>query len=177
MRTMSIALAILAACAGRVQATPPERSVTYFEGTSVTSSPDGATAYGPPTAVLVRRTVDPTARTIEEYVVHPGEAFPTTMRQLDGAVFSARDAAGSFSGSLTYEGPAWAFTGWDYDLAMTDGSGKIVGHGAATAGAITTDKRFVDPSGTLRARIREDLRAIDEARYRARVAELLPAAQ
>src|SRR5689334_4417427 len=52
MRIMSTALMLLTACAGPAQLGAPQRSVTYFEGTSATSSPDGATAYGPPKAVL-----------------------------------------------------------------------------------------------------------------------------
>ena len=53
--------------------------VRHYVGTTTTSSPDGAQAYGPPHAVAVRRTVDPAAGTIAEHVVHPGQVFPTLL--------------------------------------------------------------------------------------------------
>ena len=182
-RTIVASLFMVAACgvppmppaAGAPTADAPAREVTYFEGTSTTTSPDGTTPFGPPVAVIVRRTVDPAAKTIEEYVVHPGEEHPATMTQREGAVFAVVDPKGAFSGTLTYQGPAWRYIGWTYDIQMTDGSGAIKGRGEASASAIKTEKQFVDPTGTPRVLIREDLRAIDEGTFQRRLAELLPA--
>lgn len=174
-------LLVFAACAGTKTATPaepvpasePAREVVYYEGTSATTSPDGATPFGPPVTVVVRRTTDPTTKTIDEYVVHPGEEHPATMTLQEGAVFAATDPKGSFKGTITYSGPAWHYTGWTYNIALTDGSGTITGTGEATATTMKTDKQFVDAGGTPRARIREDFHVIDEATFQKKLAELL----
>jgi hypothetical protein len=171
---IAFSFAALAALAGCARPGAVETSVRYYEGTSVTTSPDGATPYGPEVAVLVRRTTNPRAHTIEEYVVHPGQEFPTTLKQVDGNVFDARDAKGSFEGTVAFKGSAWDFPGWDYDIRMTNGTGKVVGHGDASAHGITTDKRFLDTTGAAKARIHEELHTIDEETYRRRLAQLLP---
>ena len=105
-------------------------------------------------------------------------------------VLGGHGGAGAADGSAVPLGVALGLVAGAAYALYTFASGRVIGLGVssrstmgavfglgATQVAITTDKRFVDPSGTPRARIREDLRAIDEARYRARLAELLPAAQ
>jgi hypothetical protein len=123
--------------------------------------------------VIVRRTIDPAAKTIEEYVVNPGEEHPATMTQREGAVFAVADPKGAYEGTLTFEGPAWQFTSWSYDLKPA-GKGTLTGRGEVSPTALKTDKQFLDPTGTPRARIRDDLHAIDEATFQRRLGELLP---
>lgn len=153
--------------------------VRHYVGTTATSSPDGTQAYGPPHAVAVRRTVDPAAGTITEYVVHPGRVFPTLLIR-EGArdgrvVFRADDEARSFTGTVRFTGPDWAWTAWDYDLVMRDGSGALRGSGRMQGRTIVTDKLFVAPDGQPRARIGERLAEVDAAAFARVEAELLRA--
>jgi|JI10StandDraft_1071094.scaffolds.fasta_scaffold565675_2 hypothetical protein len=151
-------------------------AVRYYVGSATTTSPDGAHAYGPATTIAARRTIDSAAGTIDEYVVHPGRAFPTHLQRGraagSGVVFTATDEADSFSGTVTFAGPDWAWTTWTYDLAMRDGSGTLRGEGRSDGTTIDTDKLFIDRDGQPRARIREHLAEVD-ARTFARVAQVL----
>lgn len=149
---------------------------TYYVGTTATTSPDGQQAYGPARTIAVRRTVDPARRLVEEHVVHPGEVFVTVLRRRpgDAAVFDATDQNHSFTGTVTFTGPEWAWTGWTYDLAMSDGSGTLRGSGRLTPGSLDTDKTFVGPDGQPRAQIHEHLEEVDEATYTRTRAELSP---
>lgn len=149
-------------------------SVRYYEGTSTTTSPDGATPYGPPVAVLVRRQVDPAAQRIEEHVINEGRAFPTTLRQTQGEEFSASDEGETFHGTVTFSGPDWAWTSWTYDLTMSDGSGTLRGSGTLSAEGIDTEKMFHGPDGSAQALIVEHLRPIDEATYERMLSEATP---
>jgi hypothetical protein len=81
-------------------------------------------------------------------------------RSSTGRRGSDRDAA-SFTGTLTFTGEPWAWTGWTYDLAMADGSGTIDGSAALTAEGLSADKRFPDASGTVLALIIDDLVVVD----------------
>lgn len=179
-----LAIALICGCGSTTKVptttTPPAEAtpaatptITYYEGTETTTSPDGTTPFGPPHAVLVRRTVDPSAKTIDEYVVMQGEEHPATMTLRDGDVFTVTDPKGEFSGTLTFTGPAWNYTGWTYDIKV-GATGAISGHGEVTAAGLKTDKQFADAGGTPRARIVEDLHVIDQATFDRRRAELLP---
>ncbi|WAS94805.1 hypothetical protein [Nannocystis punicea] len=178
------AFAVLAtvaiACKHSEQSTPPPAvAATYYVGTTTTTSPDGAQPYGPAKTIAVRRTVDSAHDSIEELVVHPGEQFITTLQRRpgDAAVFAAGDRAGSFTGTVTFTGPEWAWTAWTYDIAMTDGSGELQGTGRLTAGSLDTDKLFISPDGQPRARIHEHLEQVDETIYKSTRDQLLPPAQ
>jgi hypothetical protein len=156
-------------------AAPAQHSeIAYYEGTTTATSPDGSTPFGPPIPVIVRRTIDPAAKTIEEYVVNPGEEHPATMTQRAGDVFSVSDPKGEFTGTLTFAGPAWHYTSWTYDIKIGT-TGSITGHGEVSAAALKTEKQFIDAGGTPRARMTDDLHAIDKATFERRLAELLPA--
>lgn len=150
---------------------------TYYVGTTATTSPDGQQAYGPARTIAVRRTVDPAGGRIEELVVHPGEVFVTVLRRRpgDAAIFDADDQNHSFTGTVSFTGPEWAWTAWTYDLAMSDGSGTLTGSGSGGPGSLDTDKLFVAADGQQRARIREHLEEVDEATYTRTRAELAPA--
>lgn len=168
-RAAFVALAVAAfACEHPEPSTPPPGiAATYYVGTTATTSPDGAQPYGPAKTVAVRRTVDPAQGSIEELVVHPGEQFFTELQRRpgDAAVFTTRDRAGSFGGTVSFTGPEWAWTAWTYDIAMSDGSGKLQGSGRLGARSLDTDKLFVGPDGQPRARIVEHLEQVDEPTY------------
>jgi hypothetical protein len=158
---------------------PAARSsvVRYYVGSATTTSPDGAQAYGPAITIAARRTVDSAAGTIDEYVVHPGRAFPTRLRRGrdvgSSVAFTATDEADSFSGTVTFAGPDWAWTTWTYDLSMRDGSGTLCGEGRSDGATIDTDKLFVGPDGQPRARIREHLAEVDASTFARAESELL----
>jgi len=160
---------LLTLCLACKPAAPPavasEPAPRYYLGTTTTTSPDGATAYGPPFPVAVRRTLDPRRGTIDEYVVHPGSTHPTHLRRDPGAgpqaIFTAEDDQRSFTGTITFTGPDWAWTAWTYAITLSDGSGTLRGSGRADARSITTDKLFHGPDGQPRARIRERLDEVD----------------
>jgi hypothetical protein len=172
--------ATAAACVPRgaaplVAGAPRAASVEWFVGTMTTTSPDGATPYGPPARVAARRAVDPARGAIEEQVVHPGEALPTTtLRRVAGSNrFEATDAAGSFTGTLELRGPEWAWDAWSYDLSMADGSGRLRGEGKLTAAGLETEKIFHAPDGRAVVRIVERLERVDAAAFAQARDELL----
>ncbi len=171
----SLLLTIAAGCAPTAPPTAApaaqqtQTQTRFYVGTMTTTSPDGAQAYGPPQEIAARRTLDRRAETIDEYVVHPGRAYPTRLRRSgeDGTmvVFSAEDEARSFSGTVSFEGPEWAWTAWTYDLLLTDGTGTLHGSGSLSAHTIETDKLFVDADGRPQARIGERLEEVDQATF------------
>ncbi|WP_434420357.1 hypothetical protein [Nannocystis pusilla] len=177
-RATFVALAAAAfACKHPEQSTPPPAvAATYYVGTTATTSPDGAQPYGPAKTIAVRRTVDPARGRIEELVVHPGEQYFTELRRRpgDAAVFTTTDRAGSFTGTVRFTGPEWAWTAWTYDIAMSDGSGKLQGSGRLGTRSLDTDKLFVSPDGQPRARIVEHLEQVDEPTYASARDQLLP---
>jgi hypothetical protein len=195
-RRFALALVVLAACspassappvAGR-EAAPVDAGasargprdhasveVAWYVGTTRTTSPDGATSYGPPKTVAVRRTLDPARGTIDEYVVHPGRELPTTLvRSAEPSTFDASDAARSFTGKIVFRGREWAWDAWTYEIAMSDGSGTLRGEGTRTADAITTTKTFFSSEGKPKARIVDQLERVDEKTFEAARAALLP---
>ncbi len=151
--------------------------VRYYVGSTTTTSPDGARAYGPASTIAVRRTVDSAAGTIDEHVVHPGRVYPTRLRRSGVAgvevVFAATDDAGSFAGTVTFAGPDWAWTTWNYEIVLRDGSGTLRGSGRSVGATIDTDKLFVGPDGQPRARIREHLAEVDARTFARAEGELL----
>ena len=175
---IALVVSLAPACKPSAAATPAERGdVHYYVGIVTTTSPDGVQAYGPPLTIAVRRTLDVAAATIDEYVVHPGKAYPTRLRRTEvrGArvVFVAEDDARSFSGTVTFAGPDWAWTAWNYDIVLRDGSGSLRGTGLAADRSIDTDKLFIGPDGQPRARIREHLEEVDAPTFTRTRDELL----
>ncbi|MFO0745759.1 MAG: hypothetical protein U1F43_08805 [Myxococcota bacterium] len=179
---LAAAVALLAACSRKPPPPPPPLAkvpdgavVQAYLGTHSMSSPDGATPYGEPGQVAVRRVIDAKGGVILEEVVWPGEAFPTTLtRTGTTAVFDAKDLAGTFTGTVTFSGPEWHWNAWTYAIDMADGSGKLTGTGQIAAdGTMTTDKLFVGSDGTPKARLRETLAPLPAASFEAERARLL----
>lgn len=151
-----------------------ELVVTCYEGTTTVTSPDGATPYGAPAPVVVRRTVSPSEGTISEHVVSPGEEHPTTLTRVDDSnVFQATDDGNTFSGTLTFEGPEWEWTSWTYDISMTDGSGALRGTGRLEGNVMENEKIFAGPEGDPQARITEHLEQLDHETCETRLREVL----
>lgn len=175
---LALVAALGPACKPPATAKPVTRDEThYYVGTVITTAPDGVQAYGPELKIAARRGLDADAGTIEEYVVHPGKAYPTRLRRTEGSgegvVFAAEDEARSFSGTVTFTGPDWAWTAWAYDIVLRDGSGSLRGTGRADARSIDTDKLFIGPDGQPRARIREHLERVDAPTFTRTRDELL----
>lgn len=144
-------------------------SVHYYYGEVRTSSPDGKIPYGPPKHSLVKRTIDPGARRIIEVVKQGDRVFTTTLTQTDKAeVFTVTDEGGGFTGTITFSGTPWSWSAWTYDIAMADGSGRIVGSGQLQDRVLSTAKKFLAPDGTEKVLITESLGEITEAEYRAK---------
>ena len=170
-------LGLLGACAN----TPVSQSVdetspvtTWYAGTTSVFSADGKTPYGPPKEALVARTVDREKLSIVETVLDEGVMRTTTLRR-EGAtnVFRAGDVENSFSGTITMRGSDWDFTGWSYDLSMTDESGGIVGSATIDATGIQTEKYFVSPDGQKMVKCVENLKVIPKAVYDDKVQAVL----
>ena len=167
--------AALTGCAApQPTASTAEPSTVWYSGTVAVSSADGATPYGPPKQALVARTVDKAHNLIVEVVVDDGVLRTTTLqREGDSNVFSATDNDKTFSGKVMMTGEGWNISGWTYDLAMADGSGRIAGTATVDASGIQTEKHFVTPDGRKKVRIADTLTPISKAEYDAKLAGLL----
>jgi len=182
IRSVSLSLfasAVLLSCSSTPSPRPAEpgdaidTTTTWYAGTMATSSPDGATPYGPPKPALVARTVDPSHRRIVEVVVDDGRLRTTTLhRKGDTNVFTASDDSTSFTGTVTMVGDGWSFSGWTYDLSMSDGSGKITGSAEIDGTGIQTEKYFLAPNGEKQVKIVDQLAQISKAEYEERLRKL-----
>ena len=154
-------------------AAAPKDAVFYYSGPATFTSGDGK-PYGSTTS-LVKREVLPSRGLIVETVVQlarePGaparEIVTTLTRRADTLVFDAADAAGTFSGTLTFDGPDWAWTRWSYAIALKDG-GHVTGDGRLGDDGIRTDKRVLDAKGVVTVRVAEALAPIGAAEYEKR---------
>ena len=180
------ALTLLAACASgpatqteSAPATAPAAkqapAPTYYSGAVMTTSPDGEQPLGPPVKVLAKRQLLPAENKIVEEVWHSGRHIVTTLLRKEGGLFSASDAGGSFSGTLTFSGDDWDWSAWTYDIQLSDGSGKISGRGAKTdEGRLIIEKLFIDAAGAPKARILEDHKAISPEEFQELLQALPP---
>ena len=165
---------ITAAAEGEGEPPPPAPVVKFYTGTVTTSHPDTGVPFGPAEDTVTKRTVDAAARTIVEEVVSQGLPIVTTMTERgDTNVFDASDDGGTFSGTLTFDGSDFAFTGWTYFIELTDGSGVITGVATIDDENILTHKTYSDHSGTAQALIADALHVVDEDTYDAERATLV----
>ncbi|MBU1239196.1 hypothetical protein KKF84_07195 [Myxococcota bacterium] len=99
-----------------------------------------------------------------ERVKNDGKIFDTTLTPSGkGQNYSAGDAQGTFTGTVTFTNAA--LTAWAYNITMKNGSGSIKGRGWLDKEGLRTEKIFSDPRGTPRARIVETLKEITAAEY------------
>ncbi len=151
----------------------PGPVTTYYSGTIQVTSPDGSSSYGPSKPGLVARTVDREKGLIVEVVLDKGALRSTTLARVgESNEFQAQDTDKTFTGTLTFSGAPWSWTGWSYALSMTDGSGKIEGTALITDRSLRTEKFFLTPDGQRRARIVDDLQVIPKDEYERKLAEL-----
>lgn len=147
-------------------------TTTYYIGTSQVSAPDGKIPYGPPKVNAAQRVVDPTKGTIIETVLDDGALRTTILRrQGESNRFSATDDAKSFSGVVTFEGPAWHWTGWTYDITISEGAGKVVGTASIDDTSIRTEKYFIGPDGNKTVQIVDVLKVVTKDEYDKAIAE------
>ena len=69
-------------------------------------------------------------------------------------------------------GDSWSFSGWTYDLSMSDGSGKIAGSAQIDGTGIQTEKYFLAPNGEKLVKIVDQLVPISKAEYDERLRSL-----
>ena len=136
----------------------------YYYGDVITTSPDGLIQYGSAVQSLVKRTIK--SDTIIEKVKQDTVVYNTTLISINHSlVFNASDLLSTFLGTVTFSGNSWLANTWQYDITMTDGSGKIVGDGKITSTGIQTKKYFLDSAGVQQVRITENLNEITETQY------------
>jgi hypothetical protein len=153
-------------------------TMSYFYGPATYTSADGK-AYGAGVS-LVKREVLPARDLIIETVIQPGRApgerprqiVTTLTRRAGTTVFDAADAAATFSGSLTFDGPEWAWTHWRYAIALKDG-GRVTGDGRLGDDGVRTNKSVLDAKGVITVRVSESLAPVTLKDFQARRRELL----
>ena len=145
-------------------------AVRYFKGKIQRTSADGRIPYGPAFSSLARRAVDLKVGRISECVLQEGKVFVTTLTATaTPLVYSASDASGSFTGTVTFEDAT--LSAWSYDLQVTKPTaGHLTGDlgnggGAridAKSGVMTITKFWDD-----KVRIHEEYQPISKAEYSA----------
>ena len=82
----------------------PSATIQYLKGQMFTTSPDGATSYGPPVDVLAKRTIDPARGEIVEDTWHGKEHHKTHFRlRADTLSFDVSDEKKTFEGVVTFQ--------------------------------------------------------------------------
>ena len=141
----------------------PSATIQYLKGQMFTTSPDGATPYGPPVDVLAKRTIDPARGEIVEDTWHGKEHHKTLFRlRADTLSFDVSDEKKTFEGVVTFQSDDWLRGSVNYAIELLDQSGTITGTGTWAGDTYSTNKLFSDPTGTPRARMTERLQTITE---------------
>jgi hypothetical protein len=144
--------------------------VQYLKGKMMTTSPDGAIPYGPPSEVLAKRTIDQASGTIVENSWHGKEEHKTMFVLRSGTmVFDVGDETKTFEGTVILKTKDWLRGSVSYDIKMLDQSGTLTGTGEWTGDTYSTNKLFLDSSGTAKARMTETLKLITEADFLAAI--------
>jgi hypothetical protein len=165
-----------ASCAGASASKPSGGAVSaegveeYFIGSVSTTSPDGATPFGPAKDSVARRAISADRNTIEEQVFYGGKLQRTVLTRTPGtSTWAAKDDAGTFSGTINAEGPdELRWTKWTYQIEMADRSGVISGSGERSADGFTTGKLF-SAGGAPRAKITETYRTATKLDFEAKL--------
>jgi hypothetical protein len=139
--------------------------ILYYTGTYATTSPDGKTPFGPPIAIVAKRTLQKDKNLILEVLDMPKKHFEVILTRTKGGSFTGTDQEKSWTGLIVYFGPEWKWNEWTYDIKLSDGSGTLKGKGSLTAGILKTEKIFYDLKGTPQARILETLIATTAKEY------------
>ena len=163
---------------------PPADTHAWYDGTSVSTKPDGA-PLGEPFDVVLRRSVLPTVERIEEQRVEreiggdPLETIATLTVVAADSTFrvSYQDAFGLLEGNgLLTGGDDWGWTQWESTVVYQSGEreGTTVQSTAELAGGLLViDTQVVDGDGDLTTLLHAELDVISEATFQARYVELI----
>src|SRR5262249_19990228 len=128
--------------------------------------------------VLLRRETKPTESQVVETTLmissRPGEPIQeyVATSTVNGASLTLKEQKGSFSGTGTLAGPAWAWTSWT--TTTTVGGGSLRSRFQVTERGLAGDKALLAPNGAIRVTFTEDYAAIDGGTYELLRAKLLP---
>lgn len=169
-RSLRILLFIVAILAGAVHAqsaAQPEQ-ISYLLGEVHMLTPAGQPIGT--SLSLVRRTLKPAENRIVEVVATLEAGKPvrefTTLFDVDGSKFTIHDEENTFAGQGELVGPAWAWTGWNYEVEFSGArKGRMKGEDAFGATGLTVRKSFATPDGTVRVRFTEELKPISKSAY------------
>ena len=92
----------------------------------------------------------------------------------NGSNFRIYDKLETFSGEGKLIGEAWKWTGWEYTVAMKDGSGRLTGKDTLTRDTLLVKKTFFSPDGTPRVKFSEKLNLISQSMYLILKSNLVP---
>lgn len=183
---LSLGAGLLAACSGPGGADPTDTesdvpaaiSIDFLDGQDTNTLPDGSPAGS--ARVLLRRTLDPDAATLEEVVHTEGAEGPTTWT-LTGEVdaeagtwaFAFADDYGRIEGTGAFTaGEPWAWTAWESTSTYVSGpyTGMTV-RSTDTLGedGLRADKEIRDADGALQISVAEALSRVDEGAWQAAV--------
>ena len=185
MRSVILLLALCSACAtpstGEGDDDDSSTAASFFQetrwyiGESQTSLPNG-TELGPPSPVVLKRTLDEEAGTIQELIAQLDEngdvsEFDITQAvDLEAGTFSGSfaDDYGTFDVLGTLEGDAWAWDAWGSRSTYEDG--PHVGSYVLSADTRTDDeihavKDAWSPDDDHEVHIDEVLGRVDESEY------------
>lgn len=170
-----VAAAALSACAGTVVIKAPG-GAAYYCGEVAFFSPDGRLPYGKTEAAVKREILDNGALIIETVTQPapspsmPPKTIVTELKRRKGKlVYDASDAAGTFTGTLTFRDAE--LKSWTYNIRLKAG-GTVKGSGSLTAEGIKTAKQL---TGGRPMSVKEDLKTASEEQYTAAVNSMKPA--
>lgn len=143
--------------------------VKYFFGKATFIATDGKTST---TDSLIKRVVSPIDETVVEYQAtanedhtKPGRQFLVRMKRIaGGSRFEVEEESGAFEGQIEMKGPDWNWTGWVYDIKVSNGM-FLEGSAKISASGINTYKYLLKPNRNLHGHMRETLKPISEKEY------------
>ena len=115
-------------------------------------------------AYIVRRFLDPGAGSIrEEFIATADGTLTEVYLDVDPSAesFTLSFSDESYQGTGTFEGPAWAWTGWRSESVAPDGA-SVLSVDTQQDGAIHAEKEGFSADGELEWTLVEDLSPIEE---------------
>jgi hypothetical protein len=166
-----LALSACSATLPKTTSAVPTAITTHYLGDVKFMSQDSARSWGN-TVSLVKRIVYPAERRIIETVTQPprnsglkAQEYRTVMNRVGASnEFSVEDEAKTFSGTISFTGLEWNWTGWTYNITLKDGA-TLKGTGTLDANGIHTTKELRNGKGEVAAEIKEDLAPVTEEIY------------
>lgn len=141
-------------------------STDYYLGEIRVTSPNGRAR--PASLALAKRVTNDASSVIVEEVLHvtpsTTEKYVTVMK-VSGNEIAVKDSANRFSGKGKLIGKPWAWTKWEIQASLADGSGTFKAKHHRTKDGILVLRDFLDPAGKVRLRYSEDLRQVSRDIY------------